>query len=125
VGAGTKIDNLVQIAHNVQIGEHCLLCAQVGIAGSSVLEDHVTLAGQVGVADRARVQTRAIVGAQSGVATGKIVRKGQVVWGSPARPIAEAKRQQAHVARLPKLTKTVAALAGKLGLAGTESPQGE
>lgn len=68
IGEGTKVDNLVQIGHNCQIGKHCILCAQVGLAGSTVLGDYVYLAGQVGVAGHLTIGDRAMVGAQSGIA---------------------------------------------------------
>ena len=93
IGEGTKIDNLVQVAHNVQIGKHCIVAAQTGISGSAVIEDGVVLGGQVGVADRVRIEQGAVVGAQAGIPTGKVIRRGQVVWGTPARPIDQFKRQ--------------------------------
>ena len=83
IGAGTKVDNLVQIAHNVRIGERCLILAQVGIAGSTVVEDEVILAGQAGLAGHLTVGRRARVGAQAGV-IGDIV-PGSTVSGYPAR----------------------------------------
>jgi UDP-3-O-[3-hydroxymyristoyl] glucosamine N-acyltransferase len=102
IGKGTKIDNLVHIAHNVRIGEHCAISGQVGIAGSSTLGDWVILAGQVGVADHAVIEDHVIVGAKSGVSSGKIVRANQIIWGIPARELREAKRQAATLARLSK-----------------------
>lgn len=103
IGQGTKIDNLVQIAHNVKIGKNCILAAQVGISGSAVLEDNVILGGQVGIADHVRIETGAIVGAQAGVPTGKIIRRDTLVWGTPARPMAEFKRVYVHTQNLPTL----------------------
>jgi UDP-3-O-[3-hydroxymyristoyl] glucosamine N-acyltransferase len=114
IGAGTKIDNLVQIAHNVQIGARCLISAQTGIAGSSVVEDGVILAGQVGIADHVRIKQGAIVGAQGGVPTGKIIREGRLVWGTPARLLSEFKLEYAHLRRLPKLAQRVEALEQRL-----------
>jgi len=107
---GTKIDNLTQIAHNVFIGEHCALSAQVGVAGSARLENHVTLAGQVGVADHVTIMEGAIVGAQGGVPTGKRVQPKQIVWGTPARPLTEFKTQYAALSRLPKWRTDLAKL---------------
>ena len=103
IGCGTKIDNLVQVAHNVQIGEHCAIASLVGISGSAVIEDYVVIAGQVGIGDHARVEKGAILGGQCGILPHKTVRAGQTVWGTPARPIKEHLEQQALVARLPKL----------------------
>jgi len=102
---GTKIDNLVQIAHNVMIGRHCILCGQVGIAGSTTIGDYVTLGGQVGVTGHIEIGDRASVGAQSGVS--KDIAGGAVYYGTPAMPIQAAKEQLAHVRRLPKLQAMV------------------
>ena len=105
VGAGTKIDNHVQIAHNVQIGRNCIIVAQVGISGSTVLGDHVVLAGQVGVVGHIEIGSGAMVGAQSGVA--KSVKAGERVFGSPALPVAQAKRVEAAIRHLPELLQEV------------------
>ena len=98
---GTKIDNLVQIAHNVVIGKHCLIVSQAGISGSTRLGNYVTLAGQVGVVGHIEIGDQTIVAAQSGVS--KSVGAQQVVFGYPAMPLREAKEQLAHIGRLPKL----------------------
>lgn len=105
VGAGTKIDNHVQIAHNVVIGRNCIIVAQVGISGSTVLGDHVVLAGQVGVVGHIEIGSGAMVGAQSGVA--KSVKAGERVFGSPAAPVAQAKRIEAAIRHLPELLQEV------------------
>jgi UDP-3-O-[3-hydroxymyristoyl] glucosamine N-acyltransferase len=101
IGQGTKIDNLVQIGHNVKIGRHCLIVAQVGIAGSTELGDHVVLAGQVGVAGHLRIASGVQVEAQSGVL--KSVREKTTLAGFPARPAREFYRAQAALRRLPEL----------------------
>jgi UDP-3-O-[3-hydroxymyristoyl] glucosamine N-acyltransferase len=101
VGEGTKIDNLVQIGHNVVIGRHCIIVAQVGIAGSTELEDFVTLGGQAGVAGHIRIGAHATVGGQSGVT--KSVAGHAVVTGYPAVPHPVFKRLQAFIQRLPQL----------------------
>ena len=105
---GTKIDNLVQIGHNVDIGEHSILVAQVGVSGSSRLGRGVVLAGQVGVADHVRVGDGALVAAQAGVPSD--LDAGGRYLGSPARPIVEAKRILAAESRLPELLQRVRAL---------------
>jgi len=110
IGEGTKIDNLVQVAHNVRIGRHCVIAAQTGISGSVEMGDYVVIGGQVGVAEKARIEDQAVVGAQAGILPGKVVRKGSTVWGTPARPIAETKRLHAYLANLPDLAEKVKAL---------------
>ncbi|HYO64145.1 MAG TPA: UDP-3-O-(3-hydroxymyristoyl)glucosamine N-acyltransferase [Pyrinomonadaceae bacterium] len=102
VGRGTKIDNLVQIAHNVQIGERVVIAAQTGISGSTVVESDAVIGGQVGMGDHARVQSGAVVGSQAGILPGKIVRPG-VWWGTPVQPLDDYKRLNAHVNALPRM----------------------
>lgn len=102
IGRSTKIDNLVQIAHNVEIGERVVIAAQTGISGSTVIEDDAVIGGQVGMGDHARVERGAIIGSKAGVLPGKIVRRGSVVWGIPVRPLDEYKRLNAHWGRLPE-----------------------
>ena len=101
IGDGTKIDNLVQIGHNVSVGRHCIIVAQVSIAGSTVLEDYVTLGGQVGVAGHLRLEKGAMVGAQSGVS--RDVKSKEVVSGYPAVPHSIWKRMSVLLMRLPQL----------------------
>lgn len=107
IGQGSKIDNLVQIAHNVRIGRHCVIAAQSGISGSVEIGDYVVMGGQVGVGDRARIEDQAVIGAQAGIPTGKIVRRGSVMWGTPARPMPQFKKTYAHLTNLPNLAKKV------------------
>jgi UDP-3-O-[3-hydroxymyristoyl] glucosamine N-acyltransferase len=102
IGEGTKIDNLVQIAHNVQIGKRVIIAAQTGISGSTVIEDDCIIGGQVGMGDHATVKSGAVIGSQAGVLPGKIVRPG-VWWGTPVQPLDEYKRQNAHVKGLSRL----------------------
>jgi UDP-3-O-[3-hydroxymyristoyl] glucosamine N-acyltransferase len=99
---GAKLDNLIQIAHNVEIGEHTVIAAQTGISGSSVVGAQSILAGQVGIGEHARLDANTIIGGQGGVLNGKHVRGGEVLWGTPARPLKEFLEQQAHLARLPR-----------------------
>ena len=110
IGAGTKIDNLVQIAHNVEIGENVVIAAQTGISGSTVIEDNAVIGGQVGFGDHARVQKGAIIGSKAGVLPGKIVRSGDVYWGVPVRPLREYKRLNALFGRLPEMKSEIDAL---------------
>ncbi len=114
IGAGTKLDNLVHVGHNVRIGRHCIVEAQTGISGSCVIGDGVILGGQVGLGDHVRVEDRAILAGQCGVPSYKIIRKGQTVWGTPARPLDEFKKSYPYIARLPELAERLAALERKL-----------
>ncbi|MGH9356315.1 MAG: UDP-3-O-(3-hydroxymyristoyl)glucosamine N-acyltransferase [Terriglobia bacterium] len=107
IGFGTKIDNLVQIAHNVRIGRHCVIAAQTGISGSSEIGDYVVIGGQAGIGEHVRIESRASLGGQAGVLPGKVVREGSVFWGTPARPLAEFKKLYAHVASIPELARKV------------------
>jgi UDP-3-O-[3-hydroxymyristoyl] glucosamine N-acyltransferase len=111
IGAGTKIDNLVQIAHNVTIGNNSLIIAQVGIAGSTEIGDFVTLAGQVGIADHVRIESGTMIGAQSGVLGH--VAKG-IYSGSPVMPHRDWLKAQAVFARLPELNKKIRELEEKI-----------
>jgi UDP-3-O-[3-hydroxymyristoyl] glucosamine N-acyltransferase len=107
IGEGVKIDNLVQVAHNVRIGAHTVIASQTGISGSSTIGTRVIIGGQVGIADHCTLEDGAIAGAQCGIPTGKIIRRGQTVWGTPARPIERFKEQYGYVARLPELAERV------------------
>ena len=113
IGKGTKIDNLVQIAHNVHIGENCLLVSQVGIAGSTKLGNYVVLAGQVGLAGHLTIGDQVTIAAQSGVMHN--IPAGAKWFGYPAQPNHDAKRQMIAVKQLPELIRRVAALEKKLG----------
>ena len=114
VADGVKLDNLVHVGHNVQIGAHTVIAAQTGISGSSVLGHHVVVGGQVGIADHCRLEDGAIAGAQAGIPSGKTIRSGQTVWGTPARRLEKFKEQYAWFARLPELGERVRALEAKL-----------
>lgn len=103
IAHGVKIDNLVQVAHNVKIGEHSVVAAQTGISGSSTLGRGVVVGGQVGIADHCTLEDGAIAGAQAGIPTGKTIRTGQTVWGTPARPIERFKELYALYSRLPDI----------------------
>jgi UDP-3-O-[3-hydroxymyristoyl] glucosamine N-acyltransferase len=114
VGAGTKIDNLAQIGHNVTLGRHDVICAQSGIAGSAVLGDGVVLGGQVGVAGHLRVGDGAKVQAQSGI--GANVPPGQSLHGSPAFGYRDYQKSWIEFRRLPETARLVRRLAEKAGL---------
>lgn len=105
IGEGTKIDNLVQIAHNVTIGRHCLIVAQSGIAGSTKVGDHAILAAQSGLVGHIEIGEGAVVAAQSGVS--RSIKPGEQVFGSPAHPLKDAYRTQAHVQRLDKYVQMI------------------
>ncbi|MGE5297429.1 MAG: UDP-3-O-(3-hydroxymyristoyl)glucosamine N-acyltransferase [Solirubrobacterales bacterium] len=123
VGAGTKIDNLVQVAHNVMIGKCCLIASQVGVAGSSRLGDGVVLAGQVGLADNIEIGAGTMVGAQAGVMSS--VGPGEKLAWTPALDIREAARVVAHVLRLPKLSQEIKRLTAKVDqLEASENDKG-
>lgn len=113
IGRGTKIDNLVQIAHNVETGQNCLIVSQVGISGSTKLGDGVILAGQVGLVGHIELGNRVSVGAQSGVS--KSIPDGETWLGTPAREIHLSKRIIASTDRLPELWKRLKRLEDRLG----------
>ena len=103
IARGTKLDNMVHVGHNSQIGEDVVIAAQTGIAGTVVIENGAVIGGQVGIGDHARIEKGVILGSGSGVLTSKIVRgPGVVFWGRPARPLKEYLRELAVVARLAK-----------------------
>ena len=116
IGEGVKLDNLVHVGHNVQIGAHTVVAAQTGISGSSTLGHHVIVGGQVGIADHCTLEDNSVAGAQAGIPTGKTIRSGQTVWGTPAREIGKFKEAYAWYARLPELGARIKALeAAKTG----------
>ncbi len=116
---GTKIDNLVQIAHNVVIGRHSIVVAQAGISGSSKLGQYVTIAGQVGIAGHIEIGDRVIVAAQSGIS--KDIPAGEVWFGYPAAPMREYKERLAYINRLDKLNARVRKLEQELDAKGKSS----
>jgi UDP-3-O-[3-hydroxymyristoyl] glucosamine N-acyltransferase len=120
IGRGTKIDNLVQIAHNVRVGADTIIVAQVGISGSTRIGSRVTIAGQVGVVDHIEIGDDVIVGAQAGVS--KDIPARSVVLGAPAVPHQEFKRQLAAFARLPEMRKQVQALQERIAALESRLP---
>jgi UDP-3-O-[3-hydroxymyristoyl] glucosamine N-acyltransferase len=99
---GVKLDNLIQIAHNVEVGENTVIAAQTGISGSSTIGAQCLIGGQVGIGEHARLDDNTIIGGQGGVLNGKHVHGGEILWGTPVRPLKEFLLQQAHLARLAR-----------------------
>ena len=112
IGAGTKLDNLVMIAHNCRIGRHNMICSQVGVAGSTSTGDWVVMAGQVGVRDHVHIGDRAVLGARSGVSSD--IEAGRTVLGEPAIDLRDRKLQLATISKLPEMRKDLKALAARV-----------
>lgn len=106
IGDGTKLDNMVHIAHNCRIGRHVVIAAQTGLSGGVIVEDYAVIGGQVGIGDKAVIQSKAVLGSGSGVLTSKIVKGGQVMWGTPARPLKEHLESLAVLSKLTKKRKS-------------------
>ncbi len=102
---GTKLDNLIQIAHNVVVGEHTLIAAQTGIAGSTTIGDNVTIAGQVGIVGHIAIGNHVTIGAQSGVISS--IDDGKTVSGYPARDHAESLRKEAYIQKIPEILEAL------------------
>ena len=113
IGKGTKLDNMVHVGHNCDIGERVVIAAQTGISGSVTIEDDAVIGGQVGFGDHTRVQSGAIIGSKAGILPGKIVRPG-VWWGIPVQPLADYKRMNAHLGRLPEMRQELKQLRQRL-----------
>jgi UDP-3-O-[3-hydroxymyristoyl] glucosamine N-acyltransferase len=122
IGEGSKIDNLVMIGHNNQIGRHNLLCGQVGIAGSCKTGDYVVMAGQAGIKDNTEIGERVVVGAQAGVH--RSVPGGQQVLGSPAIPVREQRRVFQMIARLPEMHRQLRELSAQVAQLTATLPNG-
>lgn len=103
IGEGAKIDNLVHIAHNVKIGTRTLVLAQAGISGSCTIGADAIVGGQVGMGDHVTLENGARVASGAGILTGKVIRAGHTMWGTPARPLEKFKEQYAWIARLPEM----------------------
>jgi UDP-3-O-[3-hydroxymyristoyl] glucosamine N-acyltransferase len=114
IGEGSKLDNMVHVGHNCRIGRHVVVAAQTGFSGGVVVEDHAVIGGQVGIGDKARIESRAVLGSGCGVLSSKIVRSGETVWGTPARPLKHHLETLANLARLPDLRREVADLKRRL-----------
>jgi UDP-3-O-[3-hydroxymyristoyl] glucosamine N-acyltransferase len=114
IGEGVKLDNLVHIGHNCKIGAHTVIAALVGLSGSCTFGKNVVVGGQAGFGERCELEDGAVIGGQSGVLGGKIVRTGQVVWGTPARPLQRFKEEYAWYGRLPDLAARIKKLEAKV-----------
>jgi UDP-3-O-[3-hydroxymyristoyl] glucosamine N-acyltransferase len=112
IGTGTKLDNLVMIAHNCRLGRHNMICSQVGVAGSTSSGDWVVMAGQVGVRDHVHIGDKAVLGARSGVSCD--IEAGKTVLGEPAIDLRDRKLQLATISKLPEMRKELKALAARL-----------
>ncbi len=113
IGRGTKLDNMVHVGHNCDIGERVVIAAQTGISGSVTIEDDCVIGGQVGFGDHIRVLSGAVIGSKAGILPGKIVRPG-VWWGIPIQPLDEYKRLNAHLGHLPEMRKEIKELKKQL-----------
>ena len=113
IGRGTKLDNMVHVGHNCDIGERVIIAAQTGISGSVTIEDDCVIGGQVGFGDHIRVQSGAVIGSKAGILPGKIVRPG-VWWGIPIQPLEEYKRFNAHISRLPHVREELKELKARI-----------
>jgi UDP-3-O-[3-hydroxymyristoyl] glucosamine N-acyltransferase len=107
IAAGVKLDNLVHVGHNCEIGEHSVIAAQAGLSGSCTFGKNVVVGGQAGFAEHCKLEDGAIVGGQTGVLPGKTIRGGEPVWGTPARSLEKFKEQFAWQSRLPELAARI------------------
>jgi UDP-3-O-[3-hydroxymyristoyl] glucosamine N-acyltransferase len=114
IGPGSKLDNLVHVAHNCEIGKHVVVAAQTGFSGSVTVGDYAMIGGQAGIGEKARIDAKAIVGGKSGILTSQHIEAGEPVWGIPARPLKQHLRGLAHVSRLPKTEQELKELRKRL-----------
>lgn len=114
IGCGTKLDNLVHVGHNCEIGRHVVIAAQTGLSGSVAIGDYAVIGGQVGIGEKAKIEAKAIVGGKSGVLTSQVVRAGEPVWGIPARPLKKHLKGLAHIEKLPEFKEQMRELRQRL-----------
>ncbi len=107
IGNGTKLDNLIHIAHNCTIGEHVAIAAQAGFSGSVTVGDYAVIGGQAGIGEKAIIAAKAMIGGKAGIITSQRVPAGEPVWGIPARPLRQHLKGLANIARLDELKKLV------------------
>jgi UDP-3-O-[3-hydroxymyristoyl] glucosamine N-acyltransferase len=115
IGTGTKLDNLVHIAHNCQIGKHVVIAAQTGFAGGVVVEDYAVVGGQVGAGEKARIASKAVVGSGAGILSSQIVRAGEPVWGTPARPLRQHLKGLAQINKISEMREEIRQLKRQIG----------
>jgi len=123
IGKGTKLDNLIQIAHNVKIGEYCFMAAMSGIAGSTQVGNYVTIAAQVGIAGHLHIGDGAVIAAQSGIS--KDVPPNTIMFGYPAQEQSKARREIAHVRSLPDMKARLKQLENELDLLKKRNHDGQ
>lgn len=114
IGRGTKLDNLVHIAHNCDIGSHVVIAAQTGFSGSVSVGDYAAIGGQVGIGEKAKIESKAIVGGKAGILTGQTVHAGEPVWGIPARPLRQHLKGLANLNKIPQLREALISIKKKL-----------
>ncbi len=114
IGEGTKLDNMVHVAHNCDIGKHVVVAAQTGFSGSVVVGDYAVIGGQAGIGEKAKIEARAVVGGKAGILTGRTIRAGEPVWGIPARPLRQHLKGLAHIAKLPDYREELSDLKEKV-----------
>jgi UDP-3-O-[3-hydroxymyristoyl] glucosamine N-acyltransferase len=115
IAEGVKLDNLVHIGHNCQIGAHTVIAAQAGLSGSCTFGKHVVVGGQAGFGERCKLEDKCVIGGQSGVLGGKTIRTGEIVWGTPARPLEKFKALFAWHGQLPAMAARIKELEARLG----------
>ncbi len=121
IGTGTKLDNLVHIAHNCDIGNHVVIAAQTGFAGGVTVGDYAVIGGQVGAGEKAQIASKAVVGSKGGILSFQKVPAGEPVWGIPARPVRQHLKGLANVGKIPELREEIRQLRRRVGTASTES----
>ncbi len=120
IGTGTKLDNLVHIAHNCDVGSHVVIAAQTGFAGGVTVGDYAVIGGQVGAGEKAEIASRAIVGSKGGILSFQKVPAGEPVWGIPARPVRQHLKGLANIGKIPALREEIRQLKRGLELSNTE-----
>ncbi len=114
IGVGTKLDNLIHVAHNCVLGRHVVVAAQTGFSGSVTVGDFAAIGGQAGIGEKGKIDAEAIVGGKAGIITGQRVRKGEPVWGIPARPLRQHLRNLAHISKLPQMHQELRSLESRM-----------
>jgi UDP-3-O-[3-hydroxymyristoyl] glucosamine N-acyltransferase len=110
IGRGTKLDNLVHVAHNCDIGKHVVVAAQTGFSGSVTVGDYAVIGGQAGIGEKAKIEAKAVIGGKAGILTGQTVRAGEPVWGIPARPLRQHLKGLANIGKIAELRAEVNAI---------------